>query len=73
MRAHAPRPARPGSALRAVPVLGQQLLAGEVFRGEALPAGPFVACAASTLLVSRVAFAALVRVLRNEEALVRGG
>ena len=66
-------PARPGSALRAVPVLGQQLLAGEVFRGEALPAGPFVACAASTLLVSLVAFAALVRVLRNEEALGRGG
>jgi sodium transport system permease protein len=65
-------PARPGSALRAVPVLGQQLLAGEVFRGEALPIGPVAAASASTLLVALLAFGALVRVLRHEEALVRG-
>lgn len=66
-------PARPGSALIAVPILGQQLLAGRVLRGEGLDPVALAACTATTLLVALAGLAGLTALLHREEALLRGG
>jgi sodium transport system permease protein len=50
----------------AVPVLGQELLAGEVMRGEALGPLPFVIAAASSLVVSALALRFTTRLLTQE-------
>jgi sodium transport system permease protein len=50
----------------AVPVLGQELLAGEVMRGEPLGPLPFLIAAASSLAVSLVALRFTSRLLSQE-------
>lgn len=50
----------------AVPVLGQELLAGEVMRGEALGPLPFLIAAASSLAVATLAMAITTRLLAQE-------
>ncbi|HZI09146.1 MAG TPA: ABC transporter permease subunit [Myxococcus sp.] len=50
----------------AVPVLGQELLAGEVMRGEALGPLPFLIAALSSLAVAALAMAITTRLLAQE-------
>ncbi|WP_342376864.1 ABC transporter permease [Myxococcus stipitatus] len=50
----------------AVPVLGQELLAGEVLRGEMLRPLPFLLASASSVAVALVALRAVTRLLGDE-------
>jgi sodium transport system permease protein len=57
----------------AVPVLGQELLAGEVMRGESLGPLPFIIAAASSLAVAALALRITSRLLMQERIIFGRG
>ncbi|NOK01730.1 MULTISPECIES: ABC transporter permease [Myxococcus] len=59
-------PLQPKMWMFAVPVLGQEVLAGEVMRGEPLGALPFLIAGASSILLTVLSLAVTARLLSQE-------